>query len=84
MTKINENNTKADKNDVAQQHNAEHQYVRQKVVEFDNELTFLAGKIDRTERDYLLFKEQVIAILGQLTAEIRKDIADTEDEQHDA
>jgi hypothetical protein len=59
------------KPDPTQQHNAEHQYVRQKVAEFDNELTFLAGKIDRTERDYLMFKEQIFAVLTQITQELR-------------
>lgn len=59
------------KHDPAQQHNAEHQYTRQKIGEFDNELTFLAGKIDRTERDYLMFKEQIFAVLTQITQELR-------------
>ena len=59
------------KPDPTQQHNAEHQYTRQKLSEFDNELTFLAGKIDRTERDYLAFKEQIYALLSQIMQEIR-------------
>ena len=62
------------KPDPTQQHNAEHQYMRQKIVEFDNELTFLAGKIDRTERDYLMFKEQIFAVLTQITHELRVEV----------
>ena len=70
---MSENNTTTTKPDAAQQHNGEHQYMRQKIVEFDNELTFLAGKLDRIERDYLLYKEQIYVLLNQIMTEIRSE-----------